>query len=260
MPYRRLLKLPAIGYSICPGRHLYFVAPPTLITMKNACLLLITIALSTLSALTGCRRCPPRQPCPECPATHRTDSTCCIGKPNTPYPTGPFLDSTEREAARSDVFIDTNFTRVRLVGGNLELNARVRSNLDDDCAFCTRIIVGLPSEVKVLSFTAKGNASGALPWTQCLNAQGAAGMITVESAAKHLCCRPTDTSDGYIDVTCVVTPSANPVQKCQEVFSVYAVSSTPDPEPANNYWYWKRCKDRELKCAKCTGPAPLCDR
>lgn len=209
--------------------------------MRNLSLLLLPL-------LAACAKpCPPKEPCPDLPPPQRC-AACCVSSATVPFNTGPFVSADAGEAARSDVAIDPSYTNVLPEGEHLRLVARVVDLGDDDCSFCSSIVVGLPAEVKVVGFSASGDATGPLSWHACTNAKGATGMITID-VPEYICVNDNDTTyDHRVDILCEVEFSPNPHAKCNAAFSVHAMSSIPDPHPANNYWYWDRSLDEKLKC------------
>lgn len=213
--------------------------------------------LPIFTLMACCPDCPKSGPCPE----HHNqlhDSTCCTPSSGLSFKTGAFLDRMANETEQADLAVLDTVTTVECVDGHLRLHAFVVGLHEDDCSRCSKIIVGLPPEVEVLAFSATGDGTGPITtWKSCYNAGGQNGMITVDvpgyicvDSNNSITAEKTYKWDHAIEIICDVAPSLNKAAQCKEAFSVYAMSTVPDPKPNNNYWWWKS-PENGLSCSGC---------
>jgi hypothetical protein len=219
--------------------------------MKN----LLILLLLAISACNAGR--PDENPSPQ-QSDHHGDASCCLATPHEHFNTGTLVTIMAKETEQADLAVDTVNTTVECKGDIIVLRAFVVGMGNDDCSSCSKIIVGLPAEVEVLSFKAKGNGTGPIStWHACTNNAGQTGMITVD--VPGYICKDSNAQlskskpykwDHVVEIVCEVRASPNPIAKCKESLSVYAMSSVPDTEPNNNYWHWRR-GDGPAPCNDC---------
>lgn len=163
---------------------------------------------------------------------------------NTVNPPTPL---TNNEAVTADLAIDPVLTTVTEEGTNWKLRARILNQNGDDCAStCSRAVISLPTETKVISVsTANGSRVDNLGWKQC-------GAL-IEVDLPQLC---PGTPNNVVDITVVVEKSNQMIGKCTPTFAVSVRSDTPDTYPQNNYWWWyRRCEGSSTTLgAPVTGP------
>lgn len=155
---------------------------------------------------------------------------CCQSPSDTPQST---LSEGEKVVSNANLAIDPTATRVVVSSDEITLNAKVHNIGPDDCSGETKIIVLLPRESEVVSFSARDEDGNILPISQCL------GYLCCTIGGYGLCLRSG--SDALEDrfeafITVRTRPSPKPVPA---LFGVMVYGTTPESDMSNNFWSWR---------------------
>ena len=155
---------------------------------------------------------------------------CCQSPSSEPQST----ISAGGGVANANLAIDLEATSVVVGSDEITLTAKVHNIGPDDCSGETKIIVLLPRESEVLSFSARDEDGNSLPISQCLGYL----CCTVE---RYGLCLPRTGSEAPefrhdVFITVRTRPSPKPVSP---LFGVIAYGTTPESDMSNNFWCWR---------------------